>query len=178
MNVKIIITGPFGAGKTEFIKTISEIEPVKTERKTTKDSERAYKEYTTVAMDFGKVTISKDVVLYLFGTPGQERFSFMWETLANGAIGMVVLVDSTNTHSIIEARKIIDFFYRKIDIPYIVAANKQDLPKAWPPSAIKSYLDLEENVKILPCVAKDKESVKKVLLELLDIVMATLGRNK
>lgn len=171
MNVKVVITGPFASGKTEFIKTISEIDVVLTEKKIHSPIEKAVKEETTVAMDFGKITIDSDLVLYLFGTPGQDRFDFMWEVLSKGALGTVVMVDSTNGESILRSRRIIDFFYTKVGAPYVVAANKQDLPNAWPPEFIRSYLDLDDSIKVVPCVATDKESVKGVLLELLDLVM-------
>ncbi len=174
MNIKIIVTGPFGAGKTQFIKTISEINPILTEQKTLTEEEAKKKEYTTVGMDFGRVTIDKNTVIYLFGTPGQERFSLTWEALANGALGIVLMVDSTDPKSIVKARSILDFFYSRIKVPYIVAANKQDLPEAWPIEAIRTYLDLEESVKIIPCVATNRESVKSVLIELLKIIEKTL----
>ncbi|MGC9032842.1 MAG: GTP-binding protein [Thermosulfidibacteraceae bacterium] len=167
MKVKIIVTGPFGAGKTQFIRTISEIDPVLTEQKTKNKEESQKKDFKTVGMDFGKVTIDNDTVLYLFGTPGQDRFSLTWESLIKGVLGIVLLVDSTDINSIVKARSILDFFYSRVKIPYIVAANKQDLLKTWPIEAIKSYLDLDENVKILPRVAKDKESVKRYYLNFL-----------
>jgi signal recognition particle receptor subunit beta len=94
-RIKIVITGPFAAGKTQFIRTISEIEPVTTERKTTAKEEKAVKGQTTVAMDFGKIAIDDEHELYLFGTPGQSRFDFMWDILGKGALGVIVLVDST-----------------------------------------------------------------------------------
>ncbi len=171
MNLKIIVTGPFAAGKTQFIKTISEIEVVETEKIITSKDEKDVKDHTTVAMDFGRITIDKDLVLYLFGTPGQNRFEFMWDILSEGALGVIVLVDSTKGESIIEARKIIDFFHTKLNVPYIVAANKQDLPRAWPPEYIRTYLDLDDSVKVVPCVATDRESVKRVLLELIELVI-------
>jgi signal recognition particle receptor subunit beta len=171
MNVKIVVTGPFASGKTEFIKTISEIDVVLTEKKIRSPEERREKEETTVAMDFGRITIDKDLVLYLFGTPGQERFDFMWDILGEGSLGTVVLVDSTKGESIMKARKIIDFFYTKTGSPYVVAANKQDIPGAWPPEFIRSYLDIDDSIKVVPCVAKDRESVKRVLLELMELVL-------
>lgn len=171
MNVKVVVTGPFASGKTEFIKAISEIEVVSTEKKIHSDNERKVKEETTVAMDFGRITIDENLVLYIFGTPGQERFDFMWEVLGEGALGTVVMVDSTEGESILKARRIIDFFHIRIKTPYVVAANKQDLPDAWPPEFIKAYLDLDDSIKVIPCVAKEKKSVKNVLLELLQLVM-------
>ena len=94
-NVKMVVTGPFSAGKTQFIQSVSEIEVVSTERKLTHVQERAVKETTTIAMDFGRITVDQDLVLYLFGTPGQKRFDFMWEILSEGMLGFVVVVDST-----------------------------------------------------------------------------------
>ncbi len=171
--VKIVVTGPFNSGKTQFIRTISEIEVVSTERKIT-DEFRAVKEQTTVAMDFGRITIDEDLVLYLFGTPGQRRFDFMWDILSEGMLGFVVMVDSTSPQTFREARYILDVFRRYARTPYVVAANKQDLPDAWPPEDIRIALRLNSNVKVIPCVATDKESVKRVLLELLYLVLEVL----
>ncbi|MCS7287349.1 MAG: ATP/GTP-binding protein [Anaerolineae bacterium] len=171
--VKIVVTGPFNSGKTQFIRTISEIEVVSTERKIT-DELRAVKEQTTVAMDFGRITIDEDLVLYLFGTPGQRRFDFMWDILSEGMLGFVVMVDSTSPQTFREARYILDVFRRYAKTPYVVAANKQDLPDAWSPEDIRIALRLNSNVKVIPCVATEKESVKRVLLELLYLVLEVL----
>ena len=92
-NVKMVVTGPFSAGKTQFIQSVSEIEVVSTERKLTHAQERAIKETTTIAMDFGRITVDQDLVLYLFGTPGQKRFDFMWEILSEGMLGFIVVVE-------------------------------------------------------------------------------------
>lgn len=170
--VKMVVTGPFAAGKTEFIQTISEIAVVSTERKIS-DFTRAIKDHTTVAMDFGRITVDSDLVLYLFGTPGQRRFDFMWEILAEGMLGFIVLVDSTRSETFREAKQIIEIFRSYTDTPFVVAANKQDLEDAWPPEDIRVILELEPWVKVLPCVAKDKESVKTVLLELLYTILET-----
>ena len=94
-TVKMVVTGPFSAGKTEFIQSVSEIDVVSTERKISSAAERSVKEATTVAMDFGRITVDEDLVLYLFGTPGQKRFDFMWEILSEGMLGFIVMVDST-----------------------------------------------------------------------------------
>src|SRR5688572_25011985 len=94
-TVKMVVTGPFSAGKTEFIQSVSEIDVVSTERKISSPAERSVKEATTVAMDFGRITVDEDLVLYLFGTPGQKRFDFMWEILSEGMLGFIVMVDST-----------------------------------------------------------------------------------
>lgn len=102
-TVKMVITGPFSAGKTEFISSVSEIDVVTTERKISSDAERV-KEETTVAMDFGRITVDDDLVLYLFGTPGQRRFDFMWEILSEGMLGFIVLVDSVRPETFREAK--------------------------------------------------------------------------
>jgi len=95
-KIKVVIAGPFAAGKTQFINTVSEIKTVKTEKKIQHSGEKQVKDYTTVAMDFGKIRIDDEHELYLFGTPGQFRFDFMWEILGEGALGIIVLVDSTD----------------------------------------------------------------------------------
>ncbi len=165
-NVKMVVTGPFNAGKTEFIQTVSEIDVVSTERKISSESERV-KETTTVAMDFGRITVDDDLVLYLFGTPGQKRFDFMWEILSEGMLGFIVIVDSTRPETFREARGILHTFRAYAPTPYVVAANKQDLEDAWTVEDLRIALKLESGIKMLPCVAQDKESVKNVLLELL-----------
>jgi small GTP-binding protein len=165
-TVKMVITGPFNSGKTEFIRAISEIDIVSTERKITTEAERV-KEDTTVAMDFGRITVDDDLVLYLFGTPGQRRFDFMWEILAEGMLGFVVMVDSARPETFREAKSILETFRAYAPTPYVVAANKQDLDDAWDADDLKIALRIGEGVKMLPCKAKDKESVKNVLLELL-----------
>mgnify|MGYP000425955442 FL=1 len=165
-TLKIVVTGPFSSGKTEFIQSISEIDVVSTDRKITRESERI-KQQTTVAMDFGRITIDEELILYLFGTPGQKRFDFMWEILSEGMLGFIVLVDSTRPETFREARRILDTFRSYSPVPYIVAANKQDLEDAWPAEDLRIVLHVESGVKVIPCVATDKESVKQVLLELL-----------
>ena len=171
-TVKMVITGAVAAGKTEFIKAISEIDVISTERKATDETSLLKKE-TTVAMDFGRIAVADDLVLHLFGTPGQKRFDFMWEILSEGMLGLVVLVDSTRPDTFRETKRILEFFtaYRKT--PYIIAANKQDVENAWTPEDIRYSLRLEEKVKVIPCIAKDRETVKKVLLELLYTILET-----
>jgi len=165
-TVKIVITGPFNSGKTEFIKTISEIDIVATERKITSEIEKI-KETTTVAMDFGRITIDENLVLYLFGTPGQKRFDFMWEILSEGMLGFIVMVDSSRPETFREARTILETFRAYAPTPYVVDPNKQDLKDAWDPEDMRIALRLNRNTKLLPCIATKKESVKSVLLELL-----------
>jgi small GTP-binding protein len=165
-TVKMVVTGPFNAGKTEFIRSVSEIDVVSTERKITSDAERV-KEQTTVAMDFGRISIDENLVLYLFGTPGQRRFDFMWEILSEGMLGFIVMVDSARPETFREARNILETFRAYAPTPYVVAANKQDHEDAWDIDDMRIALRLSPAVKLLPCVAKDKEKVKTVLLELL-----------
>jgi len=165
-NVKIVVTGPFNAGKTQFIRSISEIDVVNTERKITSKSEQV-KAQTTVAMDFGRITIDDELVLYIFGTPGQRRFDFMWEILSEGMLGFVVMVDSTRAETFRETRRILETFRAYAPTPYIVAANKQDLDNAWEIDDLRVALRLNDGVKLLPCIANDKETVKKILIELL-----------
>jgi len=165
-TVKMVVTGPFSSGKTEFIQTISEIDVVATERKITSRAERI-KDKTTVAMDFGRITVDDELVLYLFGTPGQRRFDFMWEVLSEGMLGFVVLLDSVRPETFREAREILDTFRAYAPVPYIVAANKQDMEDAWDPEDLRIALRISQSTKMVPCVATDRESVKQVLLELL-----------
>jgi len=170
-SVKMVVTGPFAAGKTEFISSVSEIDVVSTEQKVTRAAEAITKDATTVAMDFGRITVDDDLVLYLFGTPGQRRFDFMWEILSEGMLGFIVLLDSTKPETFREAMQILKSFNGYSDKPFIIAANKQDLADAWEPGDIRIILRLDKDIKILPCSALDKESVKSVLLELLYTIL-------
>jgi len=173
-TVKMVVTGPFSAGKTEFIRSVSEIDVVSTERKVSADGERAIKNATTVAMDFGRITVDEDLVLYLFGTPGQKRFDFMWEILSEGMLGFIVMVDSTRPETFREARSILETFRAYAPTPYVVAANKQDMADAWDIDDMRHALRLDGKVKLLPCVASDKATVKNVLLELLYSILAEM----
>lgn len=175
--VKMVITGPFSAGKTEFIGTISEIDVVSTEKRITSSAEKI-KESTTVAMDFGRITVDDDLVLYLFGTPGQRRFDFMWDILSQGMLGFVVMVDSTKPETFREAKRILETFESYASTPYVVAANKQDQEDAWDPEDLRIILRLRPEVKVLSCVAVDKESVKDVLLELLYSILEQLDQEE
>jgi signal recognition particle receptor subunit beta len=169
-SVKIVVTGPFGAGKTSLISTISEIDVLSTEKAVT-DEGRAQKQSTTVAMDFGRLTIDRDLALYLFGTPGQRRFDFMWEILAEGMLGFVVMVDAEREEALAEANETLAFFRESAEVPYIVAVNKSsDDPQAAVARA-RQALDLDDDVRAVACNALDRESVKDVLLELLYAVL-------
>jgi signal recognition particle receptor subunit beta len=167
----MLITGDVGAGKTEFIRTISEIEPVLTEAKVS-DEFAELKPETTVAMDFGRVTVDDDLVLHLYGTPGQIRFDFMWEILSTGILGYVVLVDSTRPQTCPATRRVVDFFEVISDVPYVVVANKQDVEDAFSADDIRHILSLDDGVPVLSCNALEKEDVKGVLLALFDRILA------
>jgi len=172
-TVKIVVTGPFAAGKTEFIRTISEIDVVETERRISREEERV-KDQTTVAMDFGRITVDEDLVLYLFGTPGQRRFDFMWEVLSEGMLGFVVLLDSVRAETFREAKSILDTFRSYAPVPYVVAANKQDLEDAWHPDDLRIALRIPDSIKMIPCVATERGSVKRTLLELLYSILEVM----
>ncbi len=172
-NLKIVVTGPFNAGKTEFIRSVSEIDVVNTERKISSAIEKV-KDTTTVAMDFGRITVDDDLVLYLFGTPGQKRFDFMWEILSEGMLGFVVMVDSTRPETFREARSILETFRKYAQTPCIVAANKQDSEDAWEIEDLRIALRLEDSIKLIPCVALERSQVKTALLELLYIILAEM----
>ncbi|MEK6256112.1 MAG: ATP/GTP-binding protein [Chloroflexota bacterium] len=172
-TVKMVVTGPFNAGKTEFIQTVSEIDVVSTEKKITAEAEKV-KSSTTVAMDFGRITVDDDLVLYLFGTPGQKRFDFMWEILSEGMLGFIVMVDSTRPETFREARSILETFRAYAPTPYIVAANKQDLEDAWEADDMRIALRLDPAVQLIPTISVDKESVKTGLLALLQTIISEL----
>ena len=168
--VKIVVTGPFAAGKTTLIRTISEITVLSTERDIT-DETRSRKAETTVAMDFGRITIDRDLVLYLFGTPGQDRFDFMWEILGEGMLGYVVLIDATRPESIAEAQSILAAFRRIATVPFVLALNRATVLDAAGEQQLREALQLDARTPIVPCDATNKESVKAVLLALLYSVL-------
>src|SRR5690242_15105835 len=171
--VKIVVTGPFAAGKTTLIRTISEITVLSTEKGIT-DETRSRKTDTTVAMDFGRITIDRDLVLYLFGTPGQDRFDFMWEILGEGMLGYVLLVDANRPDSLDEAVGILDSFRRMARVPFVVALNRSEGITPADETAVRSALQLGPEVAVVPCDATDRESVKSVLLALLYSVVDEL----
>lgn len=173
-SVKVVVTGPFNAGKTTFIKAVSEITVLSTERQISDVSGEGAGE-TTVAMDFGRVTIADDVVLYLFGTPGQERFSFMWETLSEGMLGFVLLVDAKDEGSYVDARSMIQFFTEMSDVPFVVAGNKVAADDTAKLAELRAQLELADDVPLLPVDARDKDSVKAVLLGLLYRILESMG---
>lgn len=173
-TVKMVVTGPFNAGKTEFIQTVSEIDVVSTERKISSEAEKI-KSATTVAMDFGRITVDDELVLYLFGTPGQKRFDFMWEILSEGMLGFIVMVDSTRPETFREARTILETFRAYAPTPYVVAANKQDMDDAWEVDDMRIALRLDPSIELLPCVSIKRDSVKEVLIHLLTNILEEIS---
>jgi len=172
-SVKVVVTGPFNAGKTTFIKAVSEITVLSTERQVSDSSGEGDGE-TTVAMDFGRITVSDDVVLYLFGTPGQSRFSFMWETLSEGMLGFVLLVDALEPSTFEDARSMIDFFTSMSDVPFVVAANKVAADDTEMVRRVREDLGLPDETPLFPVDAREKDSVKAALLGLLYEILKSM----
>lgn len=171
---KIIITGPFNSGKTQFIQTISDIDVVSTERRITTE-DRGIKAETTVAMDYGRVKLD-DKIIHMNGTPGQVRFDFMWEILSAEMNGFVVLVDSTDRPSFLEVNELVKIFQGFQSVPYLVAANKSDLPDAASLSEVRRGAHLGPEVMLMPCVATQKTSVRQVLLQIVELIDAVKQR--
>ncbi|NTU79203.1 MAG: GTP-binding protein [Chloroflexales bacterium] len=176
-NYKIVVTGTYAAGKSQFIRNASEIEPVETEVPVTDPGERAIKTHTTVGLDFGTLRLDDRHKLFLFGTPGQERFDFLWEQLAIGCLGYVVLVDSCRPADFRAASNLIRRFAYITPAPFVVAANKQDDPSALPPEYIHRRLGLPMSIPVRPCVARDMGAVHAVLFELLERIEALSVRD-
>ncbi len=181
LSVKVLIAGGFGAGKTTLVNTVSEIQTLRTEEMLTTQSVGVddtrgieQKTTTTVAMDFGRITLGNGLVLYVFGTPGQKRFWFMWDELAVGSIGAVVLAD---VRRLADCFSSIDYFERR-GMPFIVGLNRFDGAAEPDIEAVRHALDVDANVPVISCDARERESVKQVLITLVEHVLGTRQRRR
>jgi small GTP-binding protein len=167
-SYKVVVTGPFNSGKTTLIGTVSDIEVVRTEKRITTE-DRGIKAETTVAMDYGRVALD-DRIIHLNGTPGQTRFDFMWDILAKEMDAFVVVVDSTDRHSFADAAEQIRLFVSGPSVPYLVAANKTDLPNRLSLEDVRRGTGISADITVMPCVATQRSSVRQVLLQVIDLI--------
>jgi signal recognition particle receptor subunit beta len=176
--LKLVVTGPFAAGKTTLIETISEVAIVGTERDVT-DGAKSVKSRTTVAMDFGRISFGDDLALFLFGTPGQRRFEMMWEILSEGMLGFILLVRADDPGSLAEASHLLDSFRLYADVPYVVGISHLDKITASEEEVVERTrvaLEVPEGVVVVGCDPRSREDVKTLMLHVLFGVLDRLER--
>jgi len=162
---KIIVTGSFNSGKTEFIKCISEIDPITTDKPVTEEGLKDIKNYTTVAIDFGVITIDQDIVLHIYATPGQERFKFIYDILEKNALALIVLGDITDKDSVSNMYKYYRDFMKIKKLPTVFALTKKDLPNRLEDKTLQQLLSNKpKEIPLIKISNKNKEEVKQALL--------------